>query len=93
MWLQVAKLLLLKALATILSISKSSLSQVAILIFFWQKREKPSPTVPHPKLPFMPSSEKEPSRAYICALVSAAHPSVSEEVEGHKNNFISVLGS
>ena len=36
----------------------------------------------------MPSSKKEPPRAYICVLVSAAHPSVSEEVEGHKNNFV-----
>ena len=36
----------------------------------------------------MLSSEKEPLRSYICALVFAAHPSVSEEVEGHKNNFV-----
>ena len=36
----------------------------------------------------MPSSEKEPPLAYICALVSAAHPSISKEVEGHKNNFV-----
>jgi hypothetical protein len=26
--------------------------------FFWQKQKKPSPTVPHPRLPFLPSSEK-----------------------------------
>jgi len=61
--------------------------------FFWQKQKKLSPTVPHPRLPFMPSSEKEPPRAYICALVSAAHPFVSEEVEGHKYNFVSLSGS
>ena len=72
MWLQVAKLLLLKALATILSISKSSLSQVAILIFFWQKQEKPSPTVPHPRLPFMSSLEKEPPRVYMRARIRGA---------------------
>ena len=60
--------------------------------FFWQKQKKSSPTVLHPRLPFIPSSEKEPPRAYICVLVSTAHPSVSEEMEGHKNNFVSVSG-
>ena len=55
-------------------------------LFFWQKQKKSSPIVPHPKLPFMPSSEKEPPH------VSAAHPFVSEEVEGYKNNCVSVSG-
>jgi hypothetical protein len=32
----------------------------------------------------MLNSEKGPPRTYICALVSTAHTSVSEEVEGHK---------
>ena len=61
-------------------------------LFFLQKQKKPSLTVPHPRLSFMPSSEKESPRAYIYAFVSAAHLSVSEEVEGHKNNFVSVSG-
>jgi hypothetical protein len=41
----------------------------------------------YPMLQFIPSSEKEPSCAHICALVSAAHPSVSEKMEGPKHNF------
>jgi hypothetical protein len=28
----------------------------------------------------LPSSEKEPPRAHVCALESAAHPSVSEVI-------------
>jgi len=55
------------------SISKSSPSQIAILIFFWQKQKKPSPTVPHLKLPFMPSSEKRASaRVYMRARIRGA---------------------
>jgi len=57
-------------------------------LFFFAKTEKTFSNSSHPRLPFMPSSEKEPPLAYICALISAAHPSISEEVEGHKNNFV-----
>jgi len=36
-------------------------------LFFWQKQKKHSPTVPHLKLPFMPSSEKKSLRPRIYA--------------------------
>jgi hypothetical protein len=57
-------------------------------MFFWQKQKKPSPTVPHLWLPFIPSCEKSTLHVHICAQRSAAHPPVLEEVEGSKNNFV-----
>ena len=67
-----------------------------------------SPRVPHPKLLFLfflakiekIFSNNSPFQVAIyakfgkkaSALVFAAHPSVSEEVEGLKNNFVSVSG-
>jgi hypothetical protein len=38
-----------------------------------------------------PKMEKWTPRAYICAQPSAAHPSVFEDVEGYKNNFVFLM--
>jgi hypothetical protein len=62
--------------------------KLLLLFFFWQKQKKPSPTVPHLRLSFIPSWEKRTPRAHICAQRSTAHPPVLEEVEGYKNNFV-----
>jgi hypothetical protein len=50
-----------------------------LLLFFFAKTEKPSPTIFHLRLPFIPSWEKPPPRA---------HPPVFEEVEAYKNYFV-----
>jgi hypothetical protein len=62
-------------------------SQVAIVIFL-AKTEKPSLTVPHLRLLFIPSWEKPTPRVYICVQQSVVHPSVLEKVEGYRNNFV-----
>jgi len=72
------------------SISKSSPSQIGILIFLAKTEKTFSNSFPSQVAIYAKFGKKEPPPAYICALVSAAHPSVSEEVEGHKNNFVSV---
>jgi hypothetical protein len=55
-----------------------------LLLFFWQKQKKPSPTVFHLRLSFIPSWEKLTWHAHICTQRSAAHPPVLEEVEEYK---------
>jgi hypothetical protein len=67
------------------------LQQFSILschYYFFAKRKKPPPAVLHLRLPFIPSWEKPTPGAYICAQLSAAHPSGLEEVDGYKNNFV-----
>jgi hypothetical protein len=44
-----------------------------------------TPTVPHPKLPLLFSLVKT---GKTLPSSSAVHPSVSEEVEWYKNNFV-----
>jgi hypothetical protein len=55
------------------------------LLFFFQKQKK---TLLHLRLSFILSWEKQTPHEHISAHLSAAHPSVSEEVEGYKNNFV-----
>jgi hypothetical protein len=57
-------------------------------LFLAKTEKKSSPTVPHLRLPFITSWEKPTLRMHICAQRSVAHPSVLEEVEGYKNNFV-----
>jgi hypothetical protein len=75
-----------------LSNSDSSPSQVVIGIILTES-EKPSPIVPHFRLPFISSWEKQTPSAHICAQLSAAHPSVLAKGGGYKNNFIFLAGS
>jgi hypothetical protein len=38
-----------------------------LLLLFWQKKKKPSPTVPHFRLPLSQVEKKMTPHAYICA--------------------------
>jgi hypothetical protein len=58
------------------------------LLFFWQKQKKSSPTVPISGC-HLSQVGKNRLRARIYERSSPrAHPSVLEEVEGYKNNFV-----